>query len=158
GYEFLNALNGLFVDPKASASILATYHEFTGESTRLGEVLFDAKRLITRSSLASERNMLARRLARIAAGDRRSRDFTRAELGRALGTIMATFPVYRTYLLPGRPVSTFDRKMIEKAVTRARKRNPTIDASVFDFIRSILLMEHSEGLPPEQVALREAFT
>ena len=33
GYEFLNALNGLFVDRKASASILATYREFTGEST-----------------------------------------------------------------------------------------------------------------------------
>ncbi len=32
GYEFLNALNGLFVDAKASASILATYRDFTGES------------------------------------------------------------------------------------------------------------------------------
>ncbi len=32
-------------------------------------VLFDAKRLITRSSLASERNMLAVRLARIASHD-----------------------------------------------------------------------------------------
>ena len=157
GYEFLNALNGLFVDPKASASILATYHDFTGESIRMGEVLFDAKRLITRSSLASERNMLASRLARIAAWDRRSRDFTRAELGRALGTIMATFPVYRTYLQPGRPISEFDRQTIEKAVGRARKRNPTIDRTVFDFVRSILLMEHPEGLPAEEVARREAF-
>ena len=157
GYEFLNALNGLFVDPKASASILATYRDFTGESTKLGEVLFDAKRLITRSSLASERNMLAVRLARIAARDRRSRDFTRAELGRALGTIMATFPVYRTYLQPGRPVAGFDRKVIEQAVARARKKNPTIDQTVFDFVRGVLLMEHPEGLPPEEIARREAF-
>ncbi len=48
--------------------------------------------------------------------------------------------------------------MIERAVAKARKRNPTIDQSVFDFVRSILLMEHPEGLPPEEVARREAFT
>ncbi|HEY2157394.1 MAG TPA: malto-oligosyltrehalose synthase, partial [Isosphaeraceae bacterium] len=157
GYEFLNALNGLFVDPKASASILATYRDFTGESANFPAILFDAKRLITRSSLASERNMLALRLARIAARDRRSRDFTRAELGRALGSIMATFPVYRTYLQPGGRVSKFDRRTIERAVARARKRNPTIDQSVFDFVRSILLMERPEGLVPEEIARREAF-
>jgi (1->4)-alpha-D-glucan 1-alpha-D-glucosylmutase len=157
GYEFLNAINGLFVEPKSSASILATYRDFTGESIRSGEVLFDAKRLITRSSLASERNLLARRLARIAARDRRSRDLTRAELGRALGTIMATFPVYRTYLRPGHPASARDRRVIEKAVGRARQRNPTIDESVFAFVRAILLMEHPERVSPEDVAHREAF-
>ena len=51
---------------------------------------------------------------------------------------MATFPVYRTYLQPGRPASEFDCRTIERAVARARKRNPTIDQSVFDFVRSIL--------------------
>jgi (1->4)-alpha-D-glucan 1-alpha-D-glucosylmutase len=158
GYEFLNALNALFVDARASASILATYHVFTGESTRLGEVLSDAKRLITRSSLASERNMLAMWLARIAGRDRRSRDFTHAELGRMLGSIMAAFPVYRAYLQPGRQVSEFDRNSIEKAVARARRRNPTIDESVFDFVRGVLLMEHPEGLSREEIARREAFT
>jgi (1->4)-alpha-D-glucan 1-alpha-D-glucosylmutase len=157
GYEFLNALNGLFVDPGASSSILATYREFTAEPTRFPAVLFNAKRLITRSSLASERNMLAVRLARIAARDRRSRDFTRAELGRALGAIMATFPVYRTYLRPGGRPSRFDRRTIERAVSRARKRNPTIDESVFAFVRGVLLMEHPDGLPREEIDRREAF-
>jgi (1->4)-alpha-D-glucan 1-alpha-D-glucosylmutase len=158
GYEFLNALNGLFVAQEAKESILATYREFTGESTRFAEILFDAKRLITRSSLASERNALASKLARIAARDRRSRDFTRAELGRALGTIMAIFPVYRAYLQPGESATVRDRKMIERAVANARKRNPTIDPSVFDFVRSILLNEHPEGLPTAEIARREAFT
>ncbi len=158
GYEFLNSLNGLFVDPAASETILATYRDFTGESTNFRAILFDAKRLVTRSSLASERNMLALRLARIAGRDRRSRDFTRAELGRALGSIIASFPVYRTYLRPGRPISKFDRKVIETAVARGRKRNPTIDQSVFDFVRGVLLMEHPDGLAPEEVARREAFT
>jgi (1->4)-alpha-D-glucan 1-alpha-D-glucosylmutase len=158
GYEFLNALNGLYVNQEAKESILATYHEFTGESTKFAEILFDAKRLITRSSLASERNALASKLARIAARDRRSRDFTRAELGRALGTIMAIFPVYRAYLQPGQSVTARDRKMIERAVAGARKRNPTIDPSVFDFVRGVLLMEHPEGLPAAEIARREAFT
>jgi len=157
GYEFLNAVNGLFVDPKASASIEATYHDFTGESTHFARVLFDAKRLITRSSLASERNMLARRLSLIAARDRRSRDFTLAELGRVIGSIMATFLVYRTYIQPGSPVSKRDRRVIEKAVARARKRNPTIDESVFNFVRGILLMEFPDGLSKPEIARRAAF-
>jgi (1->4)-alpha-D-glucan 1-alpha-D-glucosylmutase len=157
GYEFLNAVNGLFVDPKSSAAIAATYHDFTGESTDFRAILFDAKRLITRSSLASERNMLAKRLALIASHDRRSRDFTHAELGRVVGSIMATFPVYRTYIQPGRPVSKRDRRVIEFAVARARKRNPTIDESVFTFVQNVLLMEHPEGLSKDEVARRETF-
>ncbi len=157
GYEFLNAINGLFIDPTSSEAIRAAYRDFTAESTDFRSVLFDAKRFITRSSLASEWNMLSRRLSLIASHDRRSRDFTHAELGRVIGSIMATFPVYRTYLEPGRAASKWDRRVIEGAVARARRRNPSIDESVFEFVQTALLMEHPKGLTKEEVDRREAF-
>ncbi|MEO6807696.1 MAG: malto-oligosyltrehalose synthase, partial [Isosphaeraceae bacterium] len=130
GYEFLNALNGVFVDPGASEPILAIYAEFTGDREPFPEVLYHAKQLICRASLASEINALARQINRVSEADRRSRDFTLNELRVGLREIIACFAVYRTYIQPGRPPSDRDRSTIEQAVARARRRNPTIDASI----------------------------
>ncbi len=157
GYEYLNALNGLFVDPAASETIEATYAEFTGDRTPFAEVLYQAKGLITRASMSSEINMLARRLNRVSERDRRSRDFTLNSLRVALREVIACFPVYRTYLRPGSPISARDRGYIEQAVARARRRNPTIDASLFAFLQQALLLEHPEGITDDDRRGREAF-
>ncbi len=157
GYEYLNALNGLFVDPAASDAIDAAYAEFTGDDEPFAEVLYNAKVLITRASMASEVNMLARRLNRVSERDRRSRDFTLNNLRVALREVIACFPVYRTYIRPGEPVSPRDRGYIEQAVARARRRNPAIDASLFAFLQQALLLEHPEGITPEDRQKREAF-
>lgn len=146
GYEYLNALNGLFVDPSASESIEATYAEFTGDREPFPEVLYRAKQLITRASMSSEINMLARRLNRVSERDRRSRDFTLNNLRVALREVIACFPIYRTYVRPGEPVSARDRGYVEAAVARARRRNPQIDASLFAFLQRALLLELPEGL------------
>src|SRR5205814_1977544 len=62
------------------------------------EIVYESKRLIMDSSMASELNMLAYRLNRISEKHRSSRDFTLGSLRRALREIIAAFPVYRTYL------------------------------------------------------------
>lgn len=157
GYEYLNALNGLFVDPDGQATIDASYVEFTGDDEPWHEVVYTAKSLICRASLASELNMLARQLNRVSEHDRRSRDFTLNDLRRSLREVMACFPVYRTYLRPDEPIAERDRAYIDQAVHRARRRNPTIDPSVFEFIREALLLEHPEGISDEEVRQREAF-
>ncbi len=124
GYEYLNTLNGLFVDPTASESIETAYAEFTADDEPFAELLYHCKMLITRASMASEINMLARRLNRVSERDRRARDFTLNNIRVALREVIACFPVYRTYIRPGEPVSPRDRGYIEQAVARARKRNP----------------------------------
>src|SRR5690606_2778838 len=90
-------------------------------------------------------------------GDRHSRDFTLNELRRMIREVIACFPVYRTYILPDRPVSDQDRSWIEQAVARARRRNPTTDVSVFDFLRDALLMQHPAGASPENIEQRKRF-
>ena len=66
GYEFLNALNGLFVDPKGARALEQTYQRITGLTAPFADVVHQAKRLITDTTMASELNVLGRRLARLA--------------------------------------------------------------------------------------------
>lgn len=157
GYEFLNALNGLFVEPTSAKAFDSLYLEFTGDHDPFDEFVYEAKQLITRTALASELNMLARQLNRVSEGDRHSRDFTLNELRRMLREVIACFPIYRTYIRPDRSVSDADRKWIVNAVRRARRRNPTTDVSVFDFLRDALLLEHPPHTGERNVQLREEF-
>ena len=156
GYEYLNVLNGLFVDPSAADAIEQTYAEFTGDRQPFPEVLYEAKSLILRASMASEVNVLARQLNRVSEANRRYRDFTLNELGSVLREVIACFPVYRTYMLPGRPTSERDRGYVEQAVARARRRNPQIDASLFAFVHSALLDVPADA-PAADRAGREQF-
>ncbi len=157
GYEFLNLLNGLFVDPAAAASIDLTYRAFTGDREPFPEVVYRAKGLIARSSLASEINTLARRLNRISEQDRRSRDFTLNEFRLAIREVIACFPVYRTYLRPGQPVTDRDRRYIAAAVRQARRRNPHLDPSLFAYLQAILLLEAPADPSPETRSARDTF-
>ena len=157
GYEYLNALNGMFVDTAASESIEATYAEFTADREPPVEVLYRAKELITRASLSSEVNMLARMADRDSEGDRRSRDFTLNEQRKALREVIACFPVYRTYLKPGEPASDRDVEYIKQAVARARKRGTHIDMTVFNHLQECLLLEYPEGAGAENRRRRDAF-
>jgi (1->4)-alpha-D-glucan 1-alpha-D-glucosylmutase len=106
--------------------------------------------------MASELQMLAHRLNRISEQHRRSRDFTLNMLRHALRDILANFPVYRTYVGPS-GVSDRDRRFVQMAIARARRRNPAIDPAVFEFTRQVLLLEHPEGLNERAIREREAF-
>jgi (1->4)-alpha-D-glucan 1-alpha-D-glucosylmutase len=92
-----------------------------------------------RRSLASELNVVANRLARIAQCDRRSRDFTFNSLRLALAEVIACFPVYRTYTTS--VVSDNDRRYIDWAVAAAKRRRSPTEVPVLDFVRSALLLE-----------------
>ena len=157
GYEYLNTINGLFIDPSASESIDATYAEFTGDRRPFADILYESKRTILTVALASELNVLARQLNRVSENDRRSRDFTLYELRRALREVIASFQVYRTYIRPGDPVSQRDVNYVDQAIARARHRDPSLDASVFAFVRESLLLEHPPASSEKAKRLREAF-
>ena len=85
-------------------------------------------------------------LDRLSEKNRWFRDFTLDALTRAVRETIACFPVYRTYLAPGRPVSDEDRAVIERAVAAAKRRNPALEESVFNFLRDILLFRFPENL------------
>ena len=144
GYEFANLVNGLFVDRAAADKMERIYRAFTAGSTERGpqftDLVYVCKRLILKTALASELNVLANLLSRIALGDRHTCDFTLNSLRSALAEIIASFPVYRTYVNSPN-VSDEDRRRVEQAVAAGRKRSNAADLSVFDFIRRMLLLE-----------------
>ncbi|HEY2147841.1 MAG TPA: malto-oligosyltrehalose synthase, partial [Pirellulales bacterium] len=158
GYGFLNLLNGLFVDRQGLAKLRASYLQFTEQTDTFAKVLFDSKRTILGTSLSSELYVLSGQLTRIAGQHRWSRDFTRPSLHRALRDVVASFQVYRTYIRPGvDEVRPEDRHRIQEAVRAARRRNPAMSPSFFDFIASVLLLDDPPGLSAEHRAQRRDF-
>jgi (1->4)-alpha-D-glucan 1-alpha-D-glucosylmutase len=148
GYNFLNDLNGLFVDPAAAKRIRRVYARFISSVDTFEETVYDSKKLIMDTSLASELNVLANVMDRIGEADRRSRDFTVISLRDALSEIVACFPVYRTYV--GQEGWTVrDRDVVDQAIECARRRNPALDPTVFDFVREVLLPRRPEDEPYE---------
>ena len=146
GYEFLNAVNGLFIDRAGARSLTETYAQFIGTRLDFAEVAYQSKRLVMDTSMASEITMLGHRLGRISERSRSARDFTDRMLTEALREIVACFPVYRTYAAAeGTGMTGRDRQYVDAAVAEARRRNPSMSASVFDFVRGLLCLE----LPPD---------
>lgn len=140
GYRYANLLTGLFIDNAAGPRFERIYQRFSGERRRFEEISHDSRLLIMNTTLAAELHGLAARLARIASGNRRTRDYTASGLRKALAEIAARFPVYRTYVTR-RGVSDTDRRYIDWAVKAARRASRVADASVFDFVRSVLTLD-----------------
>ena len=144
GYEFSNLLNGLFVDPTAADKMERIYRAFTAGTVErpplYPDLIFKCKKLILKTALASELNVLANLLSRIALADRHTCDFTLNSLRSTLAQIIASFPVYRTYV-NSPEISEEDRRRVDQAVAAGRKRSNAADLSVFDFIRRMLLVE-----------------
>jgi (1->4)-alpha-D-glucan 1-alpha-D-glucosylmutase len=158
GYEFMNLLNGVFVDTRNGQAFHELYRNFTGVSDSFGRILYDAKKLILRVAMSSELHVLARRLDDISEQHRWSRDFTFNSLQDALGEVIAAFPVYRSYIRRTlTSVSADDRLHIRTAIRAAKRRNPGINASVFDFIESLLLLQDPKGLSESDRAERRNF-
>jgi (1->4)-alpha-D-glucan 1-alpha-D-glucosylmutase len=146
GYDFLNAVAAVFVEPASRAALAEAYARFAGAADRFSDVVYDCKKLVMEVSLSSELTVLARRLDRISEQHRYSRDFTLNSQQEALAEVIASFPVYRSYVRADGEIDPEDRRNIRRAVRLARRRNPALDASLFDFIGSVLLLEHPEGL------------
>ena len=139
GYNFLNDLNGLFIDTGAGAAAAARLRQ--------------AHR---------PRRAVRRRALREQAADHRDRDGERADRARAharphrreqpqvarlhaatacatcITEVVACFPVYRTYVDED-GWTPEDRAVVERAIARARRRNPAMESSLFDFFREVML-------------------
>ncbi|MDP9075152.1 MAG: malto-oligosyltrehalose synthase, partial [Actinomycetota bacterium] len=111
GYDFLNQVNALFVDPDHEAELTAGYVAFTGEAALYAEVVRAAKEQILRQELAAEVQRLTGVLADVCERHRRYRDYTRRELREALREVLLAFPVYRSYVRPGSTVTATDREV-----------------------------------------------
>ena len=157
GYDFLNSLNGIFVARENAEKLQKIYFRFIHGTIDFADLVYQKKKLILYTAMASEMNLLARQLNRISEGNRWTRDFTLYALRSALIEVIACFPVYRSYLEEPGQVDERDRNYILQAVGCAKRRNPTENAGIYDFIGSILLQKFAAYVEESERPAQHAF-
>ena len=155
GYDFANHVMQLLVDSSAETAITKTFHRFIGHSIPFSHVLYAKKLLVMKVALANDVDVLGNMLDRLSEQDRRYRDFTLEALSRAVRETIACFPVYRTYVEPDQPVSDEDEQIVERAIAAAKRRNPAMEESIFNFLRDVLVFRSPQNFDP---AGRAAYT
>jgi (1->4)-alpha-D-glucan 1-alpha-D-glucosylmutase len=137
GYDFINQVLALFVDPAGEAAMTRLYRQLTARDATFDDILLACKKRIMQVNLASEMNVLARRFHRLSMSEWRTRDFTLNGMLAALEEVIAAFPVYRTYVSERGP-SPDDRRYIEWAVGQAKQRRRPGDTSILDFVHRVI--------------------
>ncbi len=154
GYDFMNVCNNLLVHADGLRELTDIYNNFTGELAQFSEVAHEKKLNVLHEGLGSDVNRLANLFVQICEGNRDRRDYTRAEIRRALREVAACFPVYRTYVdAETRQITDEDRDRIDEAVAKARRNRPDLDPGLFDFIADVLALRVS-GEPESEFLLR----
>jgi (1->4)-alpha-D-glucan 1-alpha-D-glucosylmutase len=143
GYVFLNSANGIFIEMGNDKFFDEIYRRFIKPKVDYQDLLYEKKKLIMQTSMPSEINMLGHILNRISEKDRLTRDFTLNNLTTAMIEVIANFPVYRTYA-SSLGVNERDRRYIEQAISRGKRKNPALSATVFGFLENVLLLQYPE--------------
>ncbi len=138
GYDFLNDVGCLFVDPRGEEPLNSLYVELTGDDTPWEAVVQESKELILDRVLASDLNRLTQLFVQICEGNRRFRDFTRHQLREVLRNVAVSFPVYRTYVEEGGAADPADQEILDRAFRVAEAATPDLDPELFGFLQSIL--------------------
>jgi (1->4)-alpha-D-glucan 1-alpha-D-glucosylmutase len=141
GYDFLNLVNGLFVDPAGEKPLTDLYTSFTGRSSDYPALVHETKHLVLRDMFGSDVKRLTALFVEVCEQHRRYRDFTRHELLELLQEAIACFPVYRTYVRPSAgQVSEDDVCYVNEAIEAAKRHRPDVDGDLFHFLRDLLLL------------------
>jgi (1->4)-alpha-D-glucan 1-alpha-D-glucosylmutase len=159
GYDFLNVLGGLFVDPSSEGEMTRFYADFTGETSTFHALTHVTRLHALRELLGSDVNSLAALFLDICERHRDYRDFTRHEIHHALRELAACFPVYRTYVrAESGDVTAEDIRCVERAIACAKHNRPELEPELFDFIQSVLLLRVRGDLESEFAMRFQQFT
>lgn len=149
GYDFLNAVNSLFVDEEGLQSMKAIDSSLTGLRLTFEEIAYQKKKQVVEELFASETHTLGQRLTGLAQQDWCECDLSQKELTKALIEVTACLPIYRTYTRT-LEVSPRDRVYLKSAIEEARKRDPALGARTLNFLKRALLMDSPVSLAPQQ--------
>ncbi len=159
GYDFLNIALGVLVNREGLKRLGEHYTAFTGDDSDFPGVAHDKKIAVEQEALGSDVNRLTTLFVDICESNRDQRDFTRAEVRRAIREVAACFSVYRTYVVPERnEIGEEDRKRIQRAIESAKANRADIDGGLFDFMRDVLTLRVIGKTETEFVNRFEQFT
>ncbi|MCB9799470.1 MAG: malto-oligosyltrehalose synthase [Candidatus Omnitrophica bacterium] len=158
GYDYLNDLNGLFIQRENEPFFNEFYEKFSEKTVDFHELVYEKKKYFAAFYMTSELNTLGYRLQQICQNDRRYRDFTLNDITTALREVIACFPVYRTYISPQTvTVSVRDARYIHIAIEKAKTKHPAISHTLFEYLREILLLKNFNPSHPASGRLYRDF-
>lgn len=136
GYDFLNLVNALFVDPAGESVLTGMYRGFCGRTETFAQVAKAKKRVVAERVLAGDINRLTHQLRAVCDRHPRNRDYTWSELREALIALLMNSPVYRSYVRPRAGlVRERDTTIIEQALRAAAgAANPQLLAFIADLL------------------------
>ncbi|HEX4155373.1 MAG TPA: malto-oligosyltrehalose synthase [Acidobacteriaceae bacterium] len=159
GYDFLNTVLGVLVKPDGLEKLETHYSSFTGDNTPFPIVAHEKKLTVAQEALGSDVNRIASLFVDICESNREQRDFTRAEIRRAIREVAACFAIYRTYVVPDRnEIAEQDRTAIGRAAECAKQNRQDIDGLLFDFMRDVLTLKVTGKKESEFVYRFQQFT
>jgi (1->4)-alpha-D-glucan 1-alpha-D-glucosylmutase len=159
GYDFLNQVNGLFIDPAGEKCLTDFYAEFTGEPTDYAALVSGKRRAALKILFAAELHRLTGLLFALVARRPGLKNISRDELQEALAEIIVCFPVYRSYIArESGAVSAEDVAAIKAAVHLACEGRKDLPAELFAFLRALLLQPQRGKAAQEFVARFQQLT
>ena len=146
GYDFLNHVNGLFVNQANREIFDRIYREFTGFQKDFRTMAYEHKKHILLMSFPAGVRFLTKLLKRIAEGAG-FQEITFDSLRDALVEIIAAFPVYRTYVNEETvELAEAEKKYVDQAIADATTRSSQADREALRFIHDLLLLRVPEKL------------
>ncbi len=116
GYDALSEVDDVLVDPAGEPAMTALDTELAGKAVDYAQLVHDCKREVTDGMLGSEVARLVRVIGGLPGVDR-------AQQTEALAELLASFPVYRSYLPDG-------REHLDATVAAVRERRPDLGAAL----------------------------
>ncbi|SDK84200.1 (1-_4)-alpha-D-glucan 1-alpha-D-glucosylmutase [Catalinimonas alkaloidigena] len=140
GYGFLAHVSQLFTTPEGAAPLAEVYQNFIGTQPVYADVVYTQKRFILTERMGGELNNLMR-LWKLALPEESQSLWELNSRREALVTLMASFPVYRTYAEQP-PFSEADRHVWQEALALAEKRSPQLE-DLWKELKAVLLSKES---------------
>jgi (1->4)-alpha-D-glucan 1-alpha-D-glucosylmutase len=138
GYDFLNQVEALFIDPAGYAAIEDEYRRIIRQPLEFPAIARQGKRLVLETGLSAGVRRLADRLLKLAGHPHSLPAVTRQELVRAIVETIVALPVYRTYVDGRSPVpDPEDLRLLEGAIADARTRGRS-SAAALDLLEGAL--------------------
>ncbi len=139
GYDFLNMVAGIFCNRANKRKFDKIYSGFTSVTCSFDKLLIQKKRLIISRHMAGDIDNLALLIKRVSSKDRRGTDMTLYGLRNALVELIASFPVYRTYI-DSETISPEDLYWLNLTFRIVKRNTPQLTREI-EFIERYLLLQ-----------------
>lgn len=149
GYEYINKMDGLFIDKEGIKELEKTYRCFTGLKTSFADISYLKKKRVMGLSFQAQVSALGRYISRLSTSASIANGFSPELMSDVIIEFTACMSIYRTYIR-SMEVSQHDRHYLDSIAYEVKKRNPDIEVDAIEFIRRVLTLELPDDAKQEQ--------